>query len=74
MMDFNQTIMGKRFYESTMPRIASALENLEKKMDIYDAYEIFKATKELCSDGHSPSFEDVIEKIKSELLSPTGRE
>ena len=48
-----------------MPRIASALENLEKKMDMYDAYEIFKATKELCNDGQSPSFEDVIEKIKN---------
>ena len=61
----NNTVQVRIFYELTMSRIASALEKLEKKMNMYDAYEVFKATKELCNDGQSPSFEDVIEKIKN---------
>ena len=64
-MEFYQTIMGKRFYESTMPKIAAALEKIEKKMDAYDAYEVFRMTKELCKDGGSPTFEDVMEKIRN---------
>jgi hypothetical protein len=41
--EFFQTMMGKRFYESTAPRIASALERiaeaLEKNLESEDASE-----------------------------------
>lgn len=32
MADFFMTTMGHRFYESTMPRIATALETIAKKL------------------------------------------
>jgi hypothetical protein len=36
-MDFFNTVMGKRFYEGTMPRIASALEAIAKPRKVeYD--------------------------------------
>lgn len=32
-MDFHLTVMGKRFYEGTLPRLAKNLEDLNEKLD-----------------------------------------
>lgn len=37
--EFFQTMMGKKFYEGTMPRIATALEKLTKALEEEDATE-----------------------------------
>ena len=45
MPEFFQTVMGKRFFESTAPRIASALER------IADALEEMKCSPQVCEDN-----------------------
>jgi hypothetical protein len=32
-IEFFQTVMGKEFYDSTMPRIAKALEKIAKRLE-----------------------------------------
>jgi len=33
MNDFYKTAMGRKFYESDLPRLITALENISKKLD-----------------------------------------
>ena len=37
MIDFYQTRMGQKFYESDVPRIAKALERIADKLDVKEA-------------------------------------
>ena len=58
MPEFFQTPMGHRFYESTMPRIATALETIAEKLQEPDEQLV-----QLLSDVHNtlllPKFGDV---------------
>ena len=49
MNDFYKTQMGQRFYENTMPRIASALEKIAETMEKHKDREAFTCPK--CSYG-----------------------
>jgi hypothetical protein len=51
MPEFFQTVMGQRFYEGTMPRIAKALEEIAKELkranDMREKAEVAKAPEDL---------------------------
>ena len=55
MIEFFNTVMGKRFYEGTMPRIAEALEKLssmpKQEIILYDGVEamVQDATEKLAN-------------------------
>jgi hypothetical protein len=76
---FFETGMGKKYYDGTMPRIAKALEEIAKKIDVLAATnrlagdaELFRELVDLLYDHHA-AWDDEEDSVKEEHAALIAR-
>ena len=65
MVEFFQTRMGQRYYESTAPRIASALERIADNMEKAEKQPVASAEEGLSFDGITKAIDATIPALKT---------